>query len=217
MVLLMRKRKTELKILLTIILISIIYIFKANIYLGNNLEIDKNILNLDYKKRYDEIKKNYDLLKEEFNFIPAQVTNLSINKINNLFMINKGTIDGVTNNSFVINSEGLVGIIKKSFKKKSLVELVTSGNIKLSIETNECYGTLIYKNKHGIIRDLVNCSGVSIGDNVYTSKYNYSDANILIGKIIKIEKDKLYIKYEINPYKIKYVGVISDNIWSIFK
>lgn len=208
----MKKRNIFIKIILTVFLISSIYLYKYN-HLGKiNEDVFCSKYLANYKDKYDEIRKNYDLLDSKYNYIPAEVVSLSITKINNLFMINKGLDDGVKIDSFVVNNEGLVGIIKKVYKNKSLVKLISSNNTKISIETNECYGSLTVNKNKAVISDLVNCNGVEIGDYVYTSKYNNSDANILIGKIINVKNDRLYIDFFVNPYKVRYVGVISASI-----
>lgn len=208
----MKKRNIPIKIMLSLILIMNIYLYKFNLKSNKNYNLMclKNINN--YKDNYEEMLKSYDLINDKFDFIPAKANNLSINKINNLFMLNKGKNDKVKENSFVVNEDGLVGIIKKVYNDKSLVKLISSNNTKISIETNECYGSLNVSKNKAVISDLVNCDNVEIGDLVYTSKYSYSASNILIGKIINIKNSKLYIKFSFNPYKIKYVGVINDSV-----
>jgi len=213
----MKNRNIVTKFIFTIMLIVSIYLYKLSTFGTDKVDFMCQKYIPNYKDKYDELIKNYGLMSEKYEYIPAQVRFISLSKINNLVMINKGKNDGVSENSFVVNEEGLVGIVKKTFAKKSLVRLIISNDTRISIETNECYGSLNISNNKKEISDLVNCSGVEIGDLVYTSKYNSSGSNILIGKIVNIKNDKLYIDFSFNPYKLKYVGVISDSIWFNFK
>ena len=164
-----------------------------------------------YEKEYKEIKNTYDLLKENYTFTPAEIINLSIKKLNNLIIINKGSNDGIKELSFVVNSDGLVGETIKVFKDFSIVRLIYSNKTNIAVEINECFGTLRVKNNKYYINDLINCSNVEKNDVVFTSKYNYSSSNIPVGKVKEIEKDKIYITFNVNPYKIRYLGVINDN------
>ena len=165
----------------------------------------------NYEENYKSLKNNYELIRENYSFIPAEVINASVKKINNLFLINRGSEDNIKNNSFVVNEDGLVGEVIKVFNKYSVVRLITSNDTNIPVEINNCYGTLKVKRNKYYVDDLINCDDVKKDDPVFTSKYNYSSSNILIGKISKTNNNKLYIKYNLNPYKVRYVGVINDN------
>ena len=104
----------------------------------------------------------------------------------------------------------MVGQIVKTFNHYSVVRLIFSSKTKIGIETNGCYGTLHIDNGNLVIDDLINCGEVAIGDAIFTSKYNYSSSNILIGTIKSFSSTKIFVKPSVNKYKINYVGVISD-------
>ncbi|MBO4601270.1 MAG: rod shape-determining protein MreC [Bacilli bacterium] len=194
---------------LVILLTSIIYIVILD-FLSNNNQVSKVEYIPKYQELYNELKNDYELMQEYYSFTPAEIINISFNKLNNIFLINKGLEDGISEKSFVVNNEGLVGEVVKTFKNYSVIRLIYSSKTKVAIETNDCYGTLNVKNKNMIINDLINCENVKTGDPVFTSKYNYSSSNILIGYISKVLNGTIYIKSVINPYKLKYVGVIND-------
>ncbi len=195
---------------LTIVILIFIYSYKISFSKQDYLKIYQNGAP-NYKKNYNELKKNYELMLENYDFIPAEIINLSIKKVNNLFLVNKGSSDNVQNNSFIVNEDGLVGEIVKVYKNVSIVRLITSKYTNIPVEINNCFGTLRVKNNKYIVSDLINCSDVKKGDPVFTSKYNYSSSNILIGSINKINNNNLYIKYSFNPYKLRYVGIINDS------
>ena len=197
-------------IIFTILIIVFIYYFKLNVFSDS---CNKFYLKYkpDYEKLYIDTINLYGYLDEYYEFIPAKVLHPSIYKINNVFLINKGSINNVKINSFVVNNDGFIGVVIKVYKNFSLVRLVSSDKLNLSVEINECYGTLSKKNNNYVVEDLVNCENIKVNDSVFTSKYSYSYTNVLVGHISKVEDDKLYINLSFNPYKIRYVGVINDN------
>lgn len=212
----MKMEKIVVNFIITIVLILCIFMYKISFTKNNFQKLTKNSTP-KYEKEYKEIKNTYDLLKENYTFTPAEIINLSIKKLNNLIIINKGSNDGIKELSFVVNSDGLVGETIKVFKDFSIVRLIYSNKTNIAVEINECFGTLRVRNNKYYINDLINCSNVEKNDAVFTSKYNYSSSNIPVGKVKEIEKDKIYITFNVNPYKIRYLGVINDNNWYIFK
>lgn len=212
----MKMEKIVVNFIITMVLILCIFMYKISFTKNNFQKLTKNSIP-KYEKEYKEIKNTYDLLKENYTFTPAEIINLSIKKLNNLIIINKGSNDGIKELSFVVNSDGLVGETIKVFKDFSIIRLIYSNKTNIAVEINECFGTLRVKNNKYYISDLINCSNVEKNDAVFTSKYNYSSSNIPVGKVKEIEKDKIYITFNVNPYKIRYLGVINDNNWYIFK
>lgn len=206
----MKMEKIVVNFIITIVLILCIFMYKISFTKNNFQKLTKNSTP-KYEKEYKEIKNTYDLLKENYTFTPAEIINLSIKKLNNLIIINKGSNDGIKELSFVVNSDGLVGETIKVFKDFSIVRLIYSNKTNIAVEINECFGTLRVRNNKYYINDLINCSNVEKNDAVFTSKYNYSSSNIPVGKVKEIEKDKIYITFNVNPYKIRYLGVINDN------
>ena len=206
----MKMEKIVVNFIITIVLILCIFMYKISFTKNNFQKLTKNSIP-KYEKEYKEIKNTYDLLKENYTFTPAEIINLSIKKLNNLIIINKGSNDGIKELSFVVNSEGLVGETIKVFKDFSIVRLIYSNKTNIAVEINECFGTLRVKNNKYYINDLINCTNVEKNDAVFTSKYNYSSSNIPVGKVKEIEKEKIYITFNVNPYKIRYLGVINDN------
>lgn len=206
----MKNKSYLLRFLAVFFLIIFTFIYKIFFckYDYKKLQIDY-IPN--YKDKYEEVVGSYNLISDNYNFIPAQSINLNNKKITNLFYINVGIDNGIIENSYVVDSKGLVGVVKKVFNKYSIVQLITSDNLSVAVEVNDCYGTLKNIDNKAIVEDLINCKNINIGDPVFTSKYSISSSNILVGYIRDIKKDKLYISYLLNPYKIKYLGVIYDN------
>lgn len=167
-------------------------------------------MNTNYQKELNEVLNDYELIKKNYDIIPAEIINVSLTELNNIFMINKGYKDGVKKGALVVNESGLVGTVIKNYKNFSYVELISSKNSSIAIEIDDCYGFLQDGSKKEIV-DLINCDNVKKGDGVFTSRYNSFSSNIYIGKVERINKDKITIRYGMNIYKLKYVGVINDN------
>lgn len=206
MVLYMKRKNIIFWLIFVLFLINISNYPRCNKY--SNLHINYAP---DYHKKYNDLLDTYDLINESYNFIPAQVINLSNMKLSNLFYINKGKNSNIIENSYVVNEKGLVGVVKKVFDSYSVVKLISATNLSIPVEINDCYGTLKNGIKKSYVSDLINCSEVNIGDSVFTSKYSTSSSNIFIGNVKGIKNNKIYITYGFNPYKMKYVGVVHDS------
>ncbi len=183
------------------------FILVIQVYLMSS----KNIFSIyydSYSNNFIEKKDNID----ESNLISAKVVDNYNGLIRDIFLINKGKLDNIKENSFVINSEGLVGQVVKTYDHYSVVRSIFSHKTKIAIETNGCYGTLGVEYNGFVIDDLINCDDINVNDAVFTSKYNYSLSNIFIGSIYKIKSHQLYIKPSVNKYKIHNVGVIIDDL-----
>lgn len=162
----------------------------------------------NYFTEYKELLEEINIVNEYYTVIYAKAYNPSISKITNKFIINKGLNSNITKYSYVVNDKGLIGYIDEVYNDYSIIKTIESNNISIPVEINNCFATLKNTNNYHIISDLVSCNNINEGDSVFTSKYSSSMSNIYIGKVSKIKDNKIYVKYEYNPNKIKYVGVL---------
>lgn len=206
----MIKKEIKFYYFLAFVMIISIVVFEIAIFKPNYKKLENKYIP-NYEKKYLELLNNYDFLKENYVFIPARVIMLNNKKITNLFYIDKGKENNVLVNSYVVNSDGLVGIIQKVYDKFSIAKIISSSDINVAVEINDCYGTLKNIKNEMVVEDLINCQMVNPKDPVFTSKYSISSSNILIGYVKKVEKDKIIISNNLNPYKVKYVGVVYDS------
>ena len=89
-------------------------------------------------------------------------------------------VDNLINlNDYVLNEKGLIGIIKNKYHNMAIVQLLTSKDILLQIQINNCYG--LFKNNQ--IDNIDTHCLIKQGDEVYTSNLGYTDTLILIGHI----------------------------------
>lgn len=206
----MKDKEIVKNIIITIILITFVITYSMSFYYPNYQKTYYQF-SPNYEKEYKEITNTYEIIEQNYNYIPAEIINVSLNKINNLIVINKGIKDKVKNNAYVVDKDGLVGIVLKSYNNYAIVRTINSSKINIPVEINECFGTMKMSSNKLIIDDLVNCDDINVNDPIFTSKYSISMANIPIGNVKKINKNKIDVKYKVNPYKLKYVGVIYDN------
>lgn len=206
----MIKKEIKFYYFLAFVMIVSIVVFEIAIFKPNYKKLENKYIP-NYEKKYLELLNNYDFLKENYVFIPARVITLNNKKITNIFYIDKGKENNVLVNSYVVNSDGLVGIIQKVYDKFSIAKIISSSDINVAVEINDCYGTLKNIKNEMVVEDLINCQIVNPKDPVFTSKYSISSSNILIGYVKKVEKDKIIISNNLNPYKVKYVGVVYDS------
>lgn len=201
----MKKYKFILLLLAFIIIVLQIFLLCNNDYKSSAYQkyIPK------FEDNINDILNNYEIINQYYDYIPAKIINRS-GLIKNLFLLNKGQKDGINEGSFVVNDLGLIGEVVKTFNHFSVIRLIFSNETKLAIESNGCYGTLHAENGKLIINDIINCDDINKNDAVFTSKYNYSSSNILIGYVKSISNNKILIEPAINKYKINYVGVIND-------
>ncbi len=84
-----------------------------------------------------------------FSMVPAQVIYNTVNRADNVFIINKGSLDGIKKNMGVISSQGLAGIVLKTSSKYSTVMSLLNTNMKIipSINGKEYFTELIWDNE----------------------------------------------------------------------
>ena len=166
-----------------------------------------------YQKEYENISKLLDIPSDNYEIIYSKVIFRNIYEFYNKITITKGENE-ITPGSAVVNNEGLIGIIDKSYKNYSEVQLLTNDNINLSVKINNSYGILTSKNNKIIIKSIKLENAIKEGDKVYTSGLTNITKDILIGTVSNITKDNLELEYiiEVTPaanfHNLNYVGVI---------
>ena len=146
------------------------------------------------------------LYEQQYTYFPAKVINLSIYKKNNFITINKGRLNGVSEDMAVIGPEGVVGTTKEVSDHFSTVVPVINTNFRLDVivKRNNQVGTVSWRNDesldhlHAQIKDVPITADVMVGDTIVTSGYSrkYPKA-ILVGVVSSVEKreseSKLFI------------------------
>lgn len=177
------------KLLLFIFSFIVIGVYAlVNYYLGTYYEPAISVSDFLNK----ELESKYESLLEEQNIsynrkvIGCKVIERDIYNFFDEIVINKGSSDGILEGMAVINSKGLVGIVKKVKEHISYIELITSGNLSLSVKVNNSYGIL----KNGHITNIVDYGEIEEKTPIYTSGLTKISEGILVGNVRKVYLDK---------------------------
>jgi len=161
------------------------------------LERKNKYLENEYNKLLD-FKNNINI-KDNYTITNAYINNYSFDKL----LING--IDYKVGDE-VVNSEGLVGLINKTYLTYSEVSYIYDARLAVKIGDNE--GKIVGKDNDNnlIIKELSNYNDININDKVISVHNTY------IGKVIKINKEDIdtsLIVQTVNLNNISYVAVLS--------
>ncbi|TDT69150.1 rod shape-determining protein MreC [Hypnocyclicus thermotrophus] len=178
---------------------------------NNNL---KNVL--EENNRLKEILNIKSEIKEDF--VIAKVSFRDALSVYDEFFINKGSDDGIKEDSVVLYKNNLLGKVKKVYKTNSIVEMITKENIYTSVIIGEKNILAILKGAKSEIleiEDVTSDNNIKVGDKVYTS--GISDIykkGIYIGSVTRVEDKKneffktIYVKIPFNIFEVYEVLVI---------
>ncbi len=163
-----------------------------------DLEQEIELLKLKNAELGKYIQLNGENLSDpKFELIKSQIIGRDPYNVNGYLTINKGTADGIKINQAVICSDGLVGRVKHTSNKRSLVETIENNSFSVSaLDTrtdvhgmvkrfNKLQFEYIRKNDGIFINDIITTSGMS---DIFPS-------GIIIGYVSSIEtKPDLFFK-----------------------
>lgn len=153
-------------------------------------------------------------------FIPAKVINKSIGNIDNYFVLDRGSKDGVKEGFGVVSNGKVVGVVQYVSENFSAVLLVASSKMKLSgkIKKDNQLCTVICSPKtigKGEIYDIPHHVGVAVGDTILTSGFSsIFPSDYIIGTVTGIKNNvasasnDLSIRYAIDFMRINYVDIV---------
>jgi rod shape-determining protein MreC len=218
------------------------YISLSTNFITNNLSVISNVFEIEneniklknkiekfklkseyYKSLERENKKLNNLLEiksrlQNFEMTGARVIAKDENMWFDIFIIDKGLIDGLKKNMVVVTNGAILGKItdvKKNFSKvKSLIDINSSMSIK-----NTRNGDLGFVKGDAILKKKGLCkldffdelADIKIGDEIVTSQLsNIFFANMIVGKIIKNNKNNIILKPACDLKNIEYVLIIES-------
>ncbi|MGP1515400.1 MAG: rod shape-determining protein MreC [Bacteroidales bacterium] len=160
--------------------------------------------------------------KQRFSFIDAKVISKSVNKRNNFFMLDKGSLSGIENDMGVISPDGVVGVVVKTTKNFALVMSVLHQDSKLNVRNirTKTTGTLIWNGNIysvGQVVDMPSSIPIKKGDTIVTSGFSRDfPEGIMIGVIKDFTKEsgtgfyKADVKFSTDYNKLDFVYVIKN-------
>jgi len=122
----------------------------------------------------------------QFDFIPAEVVNLSFSGVNNFITLNKGAAQGIKPDMGVISQEGVVGVVSNVSPNFSVVIPIINPKFRLSakLKNSENYGSVSWDGKdirQVQLRELPKHEVFHQGDTVLTSFSRIFPRNLIIG------------------------------------
>lgn len=122
----------------------------------------------------------------QFEFIPAEVVNVSFSGPNNFLTLNKGSAHGVQPDMGVISQQGVVGVVSIVSDKFSMVIPVINPKFRLSakLKNSENYGSVSWDGKdtrYAQLGELPKHESFQVGDTVLTSFSRIFPKRLVIG------------------------------------
>jgi rod shape-determining protein MreC len=162
------------------------------------------------------------LYRQQYTYRSARVINNSVGKQYNFITLNKGALDGITQDMAVISPSGIVGVVEAVSEHYSIVLGVLNRNFKVSakIKKNNYFGTLSWNGLNSEIcqlNDIPHHVKIAKGDTIITSGYsNVFPEGIKIGIIDDFDlKDgnfyMIKVKLSSDFRNLNYVTLI-DNL-----
>ena len=157
----------------------------------------------------------------QFEFIPAEVVNLSFSGVNNFITLNKGAAHGIKEDMGVISRHGVVGVVATVGDRFSMVIPVISQKFRLSakLKNSENYGSISWDGKdvrHAQLGELPKHETFQLGDTVMTSFSRIFPKRLIIGFVSGMgeSKDDNFNTFDIqlatNFYSLQDVLIIRD-------
>ncbi|WP_352422301.1 rod shape-determining protein MreC [Proteiniphilum sp.] len=161
----------------------------------------------------------------QFDFIPAEVVNLSFSGANNFITINKGSEHGVKPDMGVISSGGgIVGVVSVVSKNRAVVIPVINPKFRLSarLKNSENYGSISWDGTNigeAQLQELPKHEVFHEGDTVLTSFSRIFPRNLVIGFVNSEGRSRddnfntFNIQLATNFYTLQDVLVIDDTYY----
>ncbi|MCG2792705.1 MAG: rod shape-determining protein MreC [Weeksellaceae bacterium] len=145
----------------------------------------------NFRKVYDTIGGG-----QIYTFVDGEVVFNSINRSDNYFTINRGSLQGVGSNMGVIAPRGIAGIVINTTDNYALVKSILSVNkikISASLKKSGYFGTLSWKGddtRSMTLSDIPKYVPLKVGDTVVTDgKSSIFPAGIMVGTVAGYEVD----------------------------
>ena len=184
---------------------SLMYLEKENQYLR-----EKNLgLSLEVESMYNLQSENQELLamldfkkKKKIDVRSAKVVNKGIQPNLLSIIVDRGLLDGISNNQAVITPNGVIGKTIQTGNEATIVQLISDANFRLSsrIIPSGATGILRFINNNTAqIREVQKNVNINIGDKVVTS--GYSDiypSGLPVGEVAGVYDDRSRFQKTIN-------------------
>ena len=182
--------------------VLLLFIFSSNINrfltaINPNLKTDKITINYNkhLKEELDNIKKLYNIeYSDNINLIISRTKYRDVYEYTDTLTIFKGFENGLKKGDAVLTNDGLVGVISKTYKYYSVVNLITNNKSNISVKIGNAVGVLKCENNTLIVSNINNYESVNTGDEIYTSGLGNLPDNIYVGKVKSVSLNNTEIE-----------------------
>ena len=172
---------------------------KKNTKLANEL--------IEYESLKDEVERlrealNFTESKNNYKYVGVNIIGYSGNSLSDVYIIDKGSNDGIDKNMVVVSSKGLVGKVTKVASNFAIVQSILNENIAVAVmdqQTREATGVLQglsdkKDNNMTVVYNLPISSDVKEGDIIITSGLGkIYPKEIPVGTVVSVEEDNVRV------------------------
>lgn len=193
-----------------------------------NAELEDKILRLEERLKAVEVTTLDSLDNEAFAFQyafkTAKVINNSVSRLDNYLTLNKGTLDGIQEETGVVNEQGVVGIVERVSDHFAIVLPILNSKSKISCKVlgSTHFGSLMWDGEDpqvAILEALPRHVEFLNGDTIVTSGYStIFPEGLPVGTILEHKKshnDNFYslkVKLFADFSGLRHVRVISNKL-----
>ena len=167
---------------------------------------------------------NDSIQSTQFEFIPADVVNISISKFNNFITVDKGEVDGVKPDMGVISNDGVVGVVRNVSKHFSVIIPIINPTFRLGakLKDSENFGSIMWRGNDASVAQLTELpkhERFEVGDTVVTGFSQIFPEGIIIGynqeKGISMDDNfnTFNISLATNFQSLQHVLIINDKYY----
>ncbi|HKL67408.1 MAG TPA: rod shape-determining protein MreC [Bacteroidales bacterium] len=156
---------------------------KENRELKNRLERVYNTESLQIFEATDSI------YRQKYVYVQARVVNNSVNKQKNYITLDKGRLEGISEDMAVIGPDGIVGLVVEAGKNYSVAMSALNLDFRLSarLSKNNYFGSLKWEGvdvNTMVLNEIPHHVSVEQGDTVETTGYSaYFPEGVMVGTI----------------------------------
>lgn len=164
----------------------------------------------------------------QFDFIPAEVTNMSFSGVNNFITLNKGYLHGIKQDMGVISQRGIVGVVANVSANFSVVIPVINPKFRLSakLKNSDNNGSISWNGDNVNVAQLGELPKQEVfqkGDTVLTSYSRIFPKDLIIGYVNSVGEsyddnfNTFNIELATDFNSVQYVLVINDYFYDELK
>lgn len=169
-----------------------------------NMLLRNILINKEYNLDAPIDSLKVDTSKTDFTIISAKIIKNSYSLLDNYITLNKGSIDGVSQDMGVITPDGILGIVENTSEKFSRVQSILNrrSNLNAKIKNTSNFGSLIWDAKDFSTVQLIDIPRrvpIKVGDTILTgASSSIFPENIPIGTIKKFDLNVSKSSYSID-------------------